>query len=212
MLKVMWPDRELNSRPPRSIPGALTTELYDQGYMAYLGGFDPSTSSRTNEVRCKDYTTQQTMPFIWLSFKHLDSDGGRTIPVCIPHAHPCLEGLSLKGRYCHICDTQSPLVHSSPLCMHPQPLSDPLTCPWASYRQPWPLMVNPNLLWSTLSSSKLPWSVSPFPEMHRCQPDVHLWSLRTQVPDQANITFPDQWSVSWPLYNPCLLSPFSSPL
>ena len=26
--------------------------------MAYLGGFDPSTSLRTSEVRCKDYTTQ----------------------------------------------------------------------------------------------------------------------------------------------------------
>ena len=59
LLKVMWPDRELNPRPPRSIPGALTTELYGQGYMAYLGGVDPSTSLRTSEVRCKDYTTQQ---------------------------------------------------------------------------------------------------------------------------------------------------------
>ena len=27
--------------------------------MAYLGGFDPSTSLRTSEVRCRDYTTQQ---------------------------------------------------------------------------------------------------------------------------------------------------------
>ena len=58
MLTVMWPDRKLNPSPPRSIPGALTTELYGQGYMAYLGGFDPSTSLRTSEVRCKDYTTQ----------------------------------------------------------------------------------------------------------------------------------------------------------
>ena len=49
----------MNTRPPRSIPGALTTELYGQGYMAYLGDFDPSTSLRTSEVRCKDYTTQQ---------------------------------------------------------------------------------------------------------------------------------------------------------
>ena len=28
LLKVMWPDRELNPSSPRSIPGALTTELY----------------------------------------------------------------------------------------------------------------------------------------------------------------------------------------
>ena len=27
--------------------------------MAYLGSFDPSTSLRTSEVRCRDYTTQQ---------------------------------------------------------------------------------------------------------------------------------------------------------
>ena len=54
----MWPDRELNPRPPRSIPGALTTELYGQGYMAYLGRFDPSTSLWTSDVRCRDYTTQ----------------------------------------------------------------------------------------------------------------------------------------------------------
>ena len=26
--------------------------------MAYLGGFDPSTSLRTSEVGCRDYTTQ----------------------------------------------------------------------------------------------------------------------------------------------------------
>ena len=31
--------------------------------MAYLGGFDPSTSLRTSEVRCKDYTTQQVLGF-----------------------------------------------------------------------------------------------------------------------------------------------------
>ena len=53
--------------------------------------------------------------------------------------------LMLMNRcFCHICDTQSPLVHPSP----PQstlhafwPLSDPLTCLWASYRQAQPLMV-----------------------------------------------------------------------
>ena len=51
----------MNPIPPRSIPGALTTELYGQEYMAYLGGFDPSTSLRTSEVRCRDYTTQQKL-------------------------------------------------------------------------------------------------------------------------------------------------------
>jgi len=30
--------------------------------MAYLGGFDLSTSLRTSEVRCWDYTTQQALP------------------------------------------------------------------------------------------------------------------------------------------------------
>ena len=65
----MWPDRELNPRPPRSIPGALTTELYGPGYMAYLGGFDPRTNLRTSEVRCRDYTPQQ-MEAIWSNPGH----------------------------------------------------------------------------------------------------------------------------------------------
>ena len=31
--------------------------------MAYLGGFDPSNSLRTSEVRCRDYTTQHASYF-----------------------------------------------------------------------------------------------------------------------------------------------------
>ena len=78
LLKVMWPDRELNPEPPRSIPGALTTELYGQGYMAYLGGVDPSISLRTSEVRCWDYTTQQYFGLIDICscwYYHVNENG-----------------------------------------------------------------------------------------------------------------------------------------
>ena len=95
---------------------------------------------------------------------------------------------------CHIHDTQPPLVHSNPPCTHPQPLSNPLTCPWASYRQPWPPMVNPNLPWSTPTSCGHPWATLihlPIPQ------DVQVSTQPAPLIPKHASARPSQYRVPW---------------
>lgn len=64
---------------------------------------------------------------------------------------------------------------------------------------------NLDLLWSSLSFFKLPWPISLFSDMCRHQSDLHPCFLSMQVPNQADIVFSDQWSVSQSLYDLCFL-------
>ena len=96
---------------------------------------------------------------------------------------------------------QPPLVHSSPPCTHPRPQSDPLTHPRASYRQPQPPMVNPDLPWSSLSYPDLSpcfprctgvnSTCTPDPQARKCptKPILHP-QISDQSPDLCTLPAP----------------------
>ena len=88
------------------------------------------TASNSEDDQTVEETNDNAPPYEWVNeFNELD---GPNIPLKVPEGHlvhqSCIDVVAGPPDLCkcYIHDMQPPLAHSSPLCMHPRPLSNPL--------------------------------------------------------------------------------------